>query len=311
MRLKMAINQALNRFGYSIVREDTFAQLLRNANGRGEMTSRLEATAPSAAMASSQMRRSGKLRPAVNDPPRTCNGLSDRCAAERLSGWVAEKVAEFHNSGIAVLRTDTQQALHWSKTEVFDRDVSNLHSSWDWAGNSIKPYGSVLQTGLPSRSLQGDLFKLFSQTDFDQFFRGVLGCAISVGNCRLVRSRPHSQAGIGPQSWHEDGCPPGIIRGVLYLTDVDESSGPFQYKDHNSNIHTLTGRLGDLLVFDAMRLSHRAMPPISKERMAIDLVFMPRLPGQEMRIISAGMNHWPSDPFIFSTPADKSEFRKG
>jgi hypothetical protein len=272
--------------------------------------SRSEAAAPSGATASSQIRRSGKLRPAVNEPPRACNGLSDRYAAQRLSGWVAEKVTEFHNNGIAVLRTDTQQALHWSKTEAFDRDVSNLHSSWDWAGNSITPYGSVLQTGMPSQSLQDDLWTLFSQTDFDQFFRGVLGCAISVGNCRLVRSRPHSQTAIGPQSWHEDGCPPGIIRGVLYLTDVDESNGPFQYKDHKSSIHTVKGKAGDLLVFDAMRLSHRAMPPISKERMAIDLVFMPRLPGREMRIISAGMNHWPSDPFIFSTPTDKSEFRK-
>jgi hypothetical protein len=147
---------------------------------------------------------------------------------------------------------------------------------------------------------------LITSPYYDAFFKGVLGCSVSIGNCRLVKSLPHATMGVGPQSWHEDGCPPGIIRGVLYLTDVSEANGPFQYKDGNSQVHTVVGKMGDLLVFDAMRLPHRAMPPTEDVRTAIDLVFFPRLPGQHAQVIAAGMNHWPADPFAFDIPKDKS-----
>jgi hypothetical protein len=92
---------------------------------------------------------------------------------------------------------------------------------------------------------------------------------------------------------------------VLYLTDVDEETGPFQYQDAASATQTVMGKTGDLLIFDAMRLLHRAMPPKTRERTAIDLVFMPRLPDQELTIVAAGMNHWPADPFFFEVPIQR------
>jgi hypothetical protein len=318
MSLRRAINQTLNRFGYSIIREETFNRLTQQRS-RGSVappeTRPSPETPPSLGPASERLANPEKsrrltLRSVANRPPRFCNAYTDPSAADRLSGWVRDKVREFQANGVAVVETNRDQALRWSETEVFDRDVSNLHSSWDWAGNSVNSYGGDLRTGMPSQALQDELLELFSQSDFEQFFRGVLGCSIDISNCRLVRSQPHSGVGIGPQSWHEDGCPSGIIRGVLYLTDVDETNGPFQYKDAANVAHTITGKAGDLLIFDAMKLPHRAMPPVSRERMAIDLVFMPRLADAKMRVISAGMNHWPSDPFIFDVPTDKSEFRK-
>jgi hypothetical protein len=294
MNLKAAINRSLSRFGYAIVRASS---LRPNAS----------ADAVSEAPLTQKASQSLLLRPAKNEPPRFCNFLADKDA--RQADPVTPKIMEFHQNGIVVLPTDPDRALHWQQTEVFDRDVSNVHSSWDWAGNSVKPYGSVLKTGMPSESLKGELLKLITSPYYDSLFKGVLGCSVSIGNCRLVESLPHETTGVGPQSWHEDGCPPGIIRGVLYLTDVSEANGPFQYKDSNSKVHTVVGKIGDLLVFDAMRLPHRAMPPTENVRMAIDLVFLPRLPGRNAQVIAAGMNHWPADPFAFDIPTDKALFR--
>ncbi|HBJ82295.1 MAG TPA: hypothetical protein DDZ88_00135, partial [Verrucomicrobiales bacterium] len=143
---------------------------------------------------------------------------------------------------------------------------------------------------------------IFSQPSFEAFFLGVLGCPATAVNCRLVQSTPHEGEGTGPQSWHLDGCPVGVIRGVLYLTDVEVNGGPFQYKDSNGEIVTMLGEVGDCLIFDARRLQHRALPPRVRERKAVDLIFMPRLPGQKFAVNDAGMNTWPSDPFFYRVP---------
>jgi hypothetical protein len=72
---------------------------------------------------------------------------------------------------------------------------------------------------------------------------------MSDNSCQLSSGAvyPHSESAVGPQSWHHDGCPPGVFRGVLYLCDVDRDTGPFQYKDDKGTL----GKTGDLLVFDA------------------------------------------------------------
>ncbi|MGJ5243108.1 hypothetical protein ACQR14_36350, partial [Bradyrhizobium oligotrophicum] len=65
------------------------------------------------------------------------------------------------------------------------------------------------------------------------------------------------------------------------------------------------GKTGDLLVFDATRLPHRGSPPTHKTRSAIDMVFMPRMPDEEMTIMVVGMNHWPADPFFVKLPKER------
>jgi hypothetical protein len=296
MNPKRAINKLLGQLGYVITRAPAGSS--DHSPTKTDIANENQRPA----------RHSRSLHPAKNEPPRRCNFLANQ--SEQQQGPAAEKIIDFHRNGITVLPTDPGRALHWRQTEKFDRYVGNLHSSWDWAGNSVKPYSNVLRTGLPSEELKAELQTLITSSYYESFFKNVLGCSVSIGNCRLVQSLPHASTGVGPQSWHEDGCPPGIIRGVLYLTDVDEITGPFQYKDGAGEVHTVTGKVGDLLIFDAMRLPHRAMPPTSGTRMAIDLVFMPRLPGRRAEVYAAGMNHWPADPFSFSAPTDKSQFRQ-
>lgn len=250
-----------------------------------------------------------KLQHSANEAPRQCTKKAPKTIKKHAEQWINLAAEEFQKNGICVLKANPETVERWRQVLAFDRGVGNTHSAWDWAGNSIQPYSDVLRTALPPITVLNDLKTLLCQPEYDAFFRSILGCPVTVMNCRPVQSIPHESSGIGPQSWHEDGCPAGIIRGVLYLTDVDEVTGPFQYKAPDGTPVTVTGKSGDFLIFDAMRLSHRAMPPTEKTRTALDFVFMPRLSYQPLEIIMSGMNHWPADPFCFSIPVDKSNIR--
>ncbi|MET4426400.1 hypothetical protein [Bradyrhizobium sp. RT3a] len=308
MAVKQFVNQVLSALGYVIVRQETLGQI-KDAASRPPAAPPAEPVRPAEPVQPAETKPSAnlKLKPSLNEPPQNCTLLAPTFVAEEANLRLASNIREFQRDGITTLPTDPERAAAWRETESFDRNVGNRHSSWSWAGNSVEPYSSTLKSGLPSDALRSELKALFSSEDFDAFFRGALGCPVTIGNCRLVKSMPHKSEGTGPQSWHQDGCPPGVIRGVLYLTDVDERTGPFQYRDGNGDEHTVLGNTGDLLVFDAMRLPHRAMPPEEKTRTAIDIVFMPRLANKELDVVLAGMNHWPADPFSFERPVERPE----
>ena len=311
MSIGNVINNLLSAVGYVMIRRETFDQLAKRLADPTPANAPTAETAPrgplpSPGVAATWIDESLQLVPSVNSPPRTCTRLAPPFDPALFPGPLARNVVEFQARGITVIGIGCERATDWREAEVFDRDVGNRHPAWDWAGNALAPYSADLRSGVPSARLVEDLRALFSSADFEAFFRGVLGCAVTVGNCRLVKSLPHDSTGVGPQSWHEDGCPPGVIRGVLYLTDVDDATGPFQYKDDSGVEHSVLGLAGDLLVFDAMRLRHRAIPPTRAPRFAIDLMFMPRLPGQALEVTVAGMNHWPADPFAYDAPRDRN-----
>jgi hypothetical protein len=305
--IKSTINHTLSRFGYKLVRDETLARLMRESGARPPEApaDRADRSAPELRAAPAEPAPPARLTltPATNTPPRRCTLLAPRFDGDP-SARLARNIVEFQQYGITIIPTDPAAAAAWRESEAFDRSFGNRHSAWDWSGPTISTQAPQIQTGLPSPGLVEALRDLLSGEDFERFFRAVAGCPMTVINCRLVRSLPHAGAGDGPQSWHHDGCPPGVIRGVLYLTDVDEQTGPFQYVDEAGTERTVLGRTGDLLLFDAMRLLHRARPPERKIRTAIDFVFMPRLPGQTMQINVAGMNHWPADPFFYRLPVD-------
>jgi hypothetical protein len=297
----------LGAFGYNLVRKDALDRLVADAVKKNELLERVAASSnkndgPSLATPKANFR----LEPAVNRAPPICTALAPKFDPERTPTQLAAQIIAFQEKGIAVIGTSAEKAASWRETEVFDRDTRNRHAAWDWAGPNIEPYTANVVMGMPSAALVEDLRTLFSGGDFEAFFRGVLGCSATVANVRLVKSPPLGVEGDGAQEWHVDGSPAGIIRGVLYLTDVDPETGPFQYRDSEGMEHTVLGKTGDLLIFDAMRLVHRAMPPKNKTRTAIDLVFMPRLPDEELRVIVAGMNHWPADPFFYAPPLERS-----
>jgi hypothetical protein len=297
--LKGGLNQALRSLGYRLVRAETLEQLAGQSRNDSAPS-----PAPTNGNGAAQPRKL-TLLPAANKPPALCTAHAPKFDPQKTPSQLADKIASFQQHGITVISTNAEKAATFRESESFDRDVGNRHSAWDWAGNSVASYTDDLRVGLPSAALVDYLQALFSGGDFEAFFRGVLGCPAKVVNVRLVRSLPHVTEGVGPQEWHGDGCPAGVIRGVLYLCDVDAETGPFQHKDESGSEHTVFGKTGDLLVFDATRLLHRGSPPSHKTRSAIDLVFMPRMPDEDMKIMVVGMNHWPADPFFYKMPRER------
>jgi len=303
--LKGSFNRALARLGYRLVRADTLDRLIAERAQPAAPAAKPETAPPTAGDVPKPPDGRFKLLPSANQAPASCTALAPKFDPLKTPSQLGDNIVAFQQDGITVISTSAEKAATWRETERFDRDVGNRHSAWDWAGNSAESYTDDLQAGLPSPALVEDLHALFSGGDFEAFFRGVLGCRAKVGNVRLVRSRPHLTDGVGPQEWHRDGCPAGVIRGVLYLCDVDGQTGPFQYKDEAGRENTVLGKTGDLLIFDATRLLHRGSGPSHKTRSAIDLVFMPRMPDEEMKIMVVGMNHWPADPFFYKMPKER------
>ena len=193
MRFRLRINQTLNKLGYSLVRQETLARLIESSMGPGyasdfgpvrpEASPKILPDLPLPTVAN----RNLKLVTAANRPPRNCTALAAKFEAGSVAVRLALHVAEFQQKGITVIGTSPEKAASWRETESFERDVSNRHSAWDWAGAPILPFSEDIRTGIPSAALTADLQELFSGPDFEAFFFGVLGCPATVANCRLVK----------------------------------------------------------------------------------------------------------------------------
>ena len=176
--------------------------------------------------------------------------------------------------------------------------------------NEFVRYAQVSQAGL----------KLLHETlvtgDIGIAIRACLGADFSLLNCRAVQSSPHDGAGLGQQSFHRDGCPPGILRGLIYLVDVDENLGPFEYlaTPEATKSTQVTGGAGSITLFDANAVSHRAYPPRTGTRIAIDLVILLHPPSCAPIVHSHPFSTWPVDPYLFEyagevyPPSDKGRW---
>jgi hypothetical protein len=214
--------------------------------------------------------------------------------------WVRDAAAAYQRDGICRIAVEPRLFQTWLSMLDYSTDVANSNVTFDWFGNTIKPLSENMRYADPPMDLLHDLRSYFDTQAFDAFFQCILGCPVMVLNCRPLMSLPHVGQGAGPQSFHRDGNPVGIIRGILYLTDVSADCGPFEYQDAAGETHAATGAAGTLLFFDANRLLHRGSPPRGAARKVLDLTFSPRVAGQPMTVICAGMNNWPYDPFQFT-----------
>ena len=212
----------------------------------------------------------------------------------------ARAVRQFKAEWVCSIDLGRELAEKWKACLDFRLDLVNRHARLDWAGNGLAPYNLYIRTAEPSPDLLDDVRRYFSAEPFDRFFRDCFGCPVTFLNFRPFMSLPHEDKGIGPQSWHQDGCPPGVFRAVMYLTDVDADGGPFDYLDADKKRRSVTGSAGTFLVFDANRLLHRGSPPKARERKVLDIVIAPRLAEQPFAVLWTGLNNWPGNPFQYS-----------
>lgn len=182
----------------------------------------------------------------------------------------------------------------------FTHSVANRHYRLDWAGNERKAFSENILYAPVSQNHLNLFYQLIFETPLLDFIGEALGFDPSIYAYRPLRSLVHNQEGVGPQSFHHDGCPPGIYRMLIYLSDVDTNSGPFRYQLINNSIEEVHGCAGTTILFDANKLLHAAKPPWKNERTALDICIGPRHQQSDRFVIAPGMNNWPCDPFHFS-----------
>lgn len=222
-----------------------------------------------------------------NEKPRQPNRMGQTFALKRIY----QATDMIPPEAIATLR----------KSLSYDHDVGNRHYRLDWVGNPIEPFSAHIKTADLGPSQLQQVFQLLYSEPVKRGLESCTGFRYTVLCCRAFLSLPHSQPGTGPQAFHQDGVPAGLMRVLLYLTDVDETSGPFEYIDPlTQQVKRLTGPSGSLLVFDANTLKHRGSPPATKEREVLDIILSPVWAGLGERVVWPGMNHWPVDPCYFS-----------
>lgn len=215
-------------------------------------------------------------------------------------GATQEPVQRFHDQALCKFPVDPALVDAVRSDLTFDLDVANRHARLDWHGNPAHSFSDYLATQAPTRSQLENTYKILYETEVNDIVRNCLGFDFTIYNFRLVKSLPHVEKAFGPQAYHYDGCPPGLFRLIIYLTDVDEETGPFEYiSDGEKKFLTAPANTGFL--FDANRLIHRGSPPKGKIREAMDFVIGPRPPGSPPQVIWSGMNNWPVDPFHYST----------
>lgn len=182
----------------------------------------------------------------------------------------------------------------------FNLDVGNQHLRMDWTGNDTEAYSPHVLTAQPSKDTLKMIFELMYSPIISHSIQSCYPFAYVIPACRPFLSKPHKEDGRGPQAFHTDKGPPGFIRAIIYLSDVDEKSGPFEYKDKEGHSQYILGSAGTVFFFDANTIEHRGSPPISKERKVLDFVLLPKIEGVPDYILWPGMNHWPVDPYQFS-----------
>ncbi|MCE7997268.1 MAG: hypothetical protein HEP70_00265 [Rhodobiaceae bacterium] len=212
----------------------------------------------------------------------------------------ADSREKFISNPVLQLETDCTQIQKVIEALPADASVSNEHQRLSWFGTSREPFNRNMRSVTPNEELIHRVFEYVYSDAVLPHLQAALNGDPHVINARYFRSLPHGDEAEGPQTFHFDGAPPGVLRALVYLTDVDESSGPFEFlTDAGENIHAV-GPTGTLLIFDPNKLEHRGRPPEKRERRVVDMCIAARPKGFPRRVAWAGMNAWPLDPYQYA-----------
>ncbi|MGA9602225.1 MAG: hypothetical protein WBS22_18600 [Methylocystis sp.] len=224
-----------------------------------------------------------------------------RDGAEQPASPSAQALArEFHDTGICRTAIPPEAAAKLAESFQYELDVGNRHARLDWHGSAVTPSTSLMRAAAPDQDTLDLIFQTLYAPEIDSVMRLCMGGDVWYANCRPLMSLPHAHGGGGAQAFHHDMCPPHVLRAIIYLVDVDKDNGPFEYVAADGTNHLVTGPRGTLFIFDANRLWHRGSPPRARYRQSIDFMILPRMKSQPRRVLWAGVNNWPGDPFHFS-----------
>ena len=212
-----------------------------------------------------------------------------------------EASAEFSKQHLLLRPTNHSELIEAISSIDFDDDVGNKLEKLSWYGPGRRSFNLDMRSATPDVALMNALYDYTYHEDNLPLFEAACKGSPYVINARFFMSLPHVREPVGPQTFHTDSAPPGLYRALLYLTDVHENSGPFEYKDENGKPIPVTGPSGTLTIFDANALTHRGRLPKIGLRKVVDITFAARPRGMQKQVCWASTNAWPLDPYQYAT----------
>jgi hypothetical protein len=213
-------------------------------------------------------------------------------------------VSQLRHEGVATTTLDDLALLGTSTMlSIANRELAHIPrgSTVEFKGERAASSHSV---GLNSRKLMvyPDLFMWGLQSRWLELIEDYLRQPVAYLGCAIRREVPN-QKQVGVRLWHQDGEDYKVVKVIIYLNDVGEDEGPFEYipkkqtpsytqfNHINNNIrdHDMAqvvpphhwkrclGARGTVVIADTVSVFHHASVP-RKERYSLTMAYTSRAP---------------------------------
>ncbi|ESA34439.1 phytanoyl- dioxygenase [Leptolyngbya sp. Heron Island J] len=213
-------------------------------------------------------------------------------------------ISQLRQEGVCTTTLDNLALLGTSTMlSIAERALEHLPhgASVEFKGERSASSHSV---GLNARKLMSypDLFLWGLQARWLELIEDYLRQPVAYLGC-IIRKEVPNQKQVGVRLWHQDGEDYKVVKVIIYLNDVGEDEGPFEYiprkytpsysqfRHVNNNIrdHDMAqvvapqawkrclGPRGTVVIADTVSVFHHASVP-KKERYALTLAYTSRAP---------------------------------
>lgn len=196
------------------------------------------------------------------------------------------------------LGSEVAQSVRGALTFAFD--ISRRFVPTGWAGDQLEPAPRTLMDAEPSERLLRALADALLGGRASDAIVSCTGGTYTVQNARAFRSLLNENvfAGPIPRQCVAGAAPPGVIRGVLYLTDAPPEERALRWLRDETGLAASGVTAGTLILYDGR--AARGTEPLGWHHECIDIVVVPRPAGEPARVVCAGLNaSWPLDPLRF------------
>jgi hypothetical protein len=198
------------------------------------------------------------------------------------------------NHGVVSVQADPAMCNALAQGLHFEPGGGHAHARPDWVGPSRAGW-PLIAIAKPSSTALGSARHALSQASVSAVLHAGAASALTVCSFRPIRLDISLAPPMAAQNL---AIPVGVRCAVLHLAGAAQYI--FETKTQPPQpIGVLNGEPGLLLVFDPRRVQYR----VEAQTGLVDLVeiaLCPRLAGQPFRVVWAGWNDWPADPFHFS-----------
>jgi hypothetical protein len=177
----------------------------------------------------------------------------------------------------------------------FTEGHGNRHARPDWCGWP-RAGRSGVTVEEPSDALLEQASRLLGQGEGRSILHGGAESELTVSSFRPIRISPGGEvAALSP-------CPPGARLALLHLG----GNGALSFETvEGQRLPMPPTEAGGLVVYDPKRVRCRPEPGADGLDL-VELALIPRLAGQPFRVVWAGLNDWPADPFQHSVAGLKA-----